>query len=948
MPKIGEISINVTGKTDNLKRALKDGERATKDFSDKVKKSGHDAERAIEGIGKSLSTAQSALVGFVGGLGSGAAMAGLNAISQGVRGLTSAIIDGNAEFERYTMQFEVLLGGAAKAKQRLQELAKFGRDTPFELPEVVRASKVLQSFGGDLLATGESLRLVGDAASMAGVSIDELAVWVGRFYGSLKEGKPAGEALQRFRELAIITPEFTQELEKLVKTNGSAAAAWQLFEGQLGRAKGLMNEQSKTWDGMWSNMIDQVKEFARVVGKPFFDAAKEGLKATLDWFNSEGGQQAQKELRGIAEEIGGVLKEAGPKFIKTAGEGLVKFIKWVASDDAKQAIENLATTAKWIGAIYVALKGIEGVKNLQGILGGLGGAAGGGGSAASAAGAAGWLGRAGGWVTAATVAGVALVENSKGISPTLFSNQSGGTTSKSFGYDAAEALRGDGRSLFNDPVTALRTGSWTPQAVKPYNPFGAGLKLDAFSKAQPKKNGNRSRTGTGVSNTLNNRLGSGIGLGRGGRSGGGSKSGGGEVNWDPFGIIAMVEESFKVAEEFARDQWEEFTRRMQDLAVEGLRLRGGSDADVFRLEVSQGRHADLSKEQQDAIEAKMRENEATRSQVEWSQAFVRSKKEEIGALREMAKELGQGNAIEGFLKNIENAQDQIEFGFWQGITRAFLENAAAQKRQAEASHQAKLAIAELKQEMGEMAKPTEFSRMLGRVWGGDLKDANAADKQSALDMAKRIDKWREWKELQAPIEEQTKRYNDTLRDLALRLSLVGASSEEARMQLELLSQGMTTGQAQSIVFIQRQISELEKLRDISERAADGLTSALMDSFSQIRNGAGAMFQSLVQGFRQTLAEMAQEYLRSMIRDILKNFIFSAFRRSAGSGDGFDPVTSSLGIAPRAPAVAPSAPSAPVVVNMTVNTPDVGGFLRAQGQIAQKMIQTGARAQRRNG
>jgi len=88
----------------------------------------------------------------------------------------------------------------------------------------------------------------------------------------------------------------------------------------------------------------------------------------------------------------------------------------------------------------------------------------------------------------------------------------------------------------------------------------------------------------------------------------------------------------------------------------------------------------------------------------------------------------------------------------------------------------------------------------------------------------------------------------------------------------------------------------------------------------------------------------------MIRDILKNFIFSVFKSSApsssilgsnssaivGAGTGNSGIGSMFG------------PSSPVVVNMTVNTPDVGGFRRAQGQIAQEMITRAGRAQRRNG
>lgn len=985
MPKIGEISINVTGKTDNLKRALKDGERATKDFSEKVKRSGQEAERAFEGSGKKAKDFgdktkkagndagdgldkvkkkakeagseidgatkrargfSSVVAGFAGGFASGFAIEGIRALTQGVRGAMDAMSSSYTETERAHRQLLLFTDGVGGATKRLGELKEMTQLSPFQLPGLTEAARSLSGFTGDLFSAGEGFEMLADVAAAAQVPFESFALQFGRLFNEMRsDGKFSKGALDFFRELGILTPELSKKLEGLVDANGSTAEGMLLLMKRFRDFKGSMADQTNDWDGMIDQMKKGAKEFAFTIGKPFFDEAKSGIKATIDWFNSEGGKKAQEQLAKVAKEAGALLKEVGPKFFTAAADGLVKFITWLVSDDAKDAIDNLANAAKWVGAIYIALKGMSGIKNLQEIIAamgaasaGAGGAAGAGAGAGMAAGASRWLGRAG-WVGVVAGGAYMAVETSKGVSPTLFSGPSGGgTTRESYGYNAAEALRsagsGGATSFVKNPVDALRTGSWTPEANKPFNPMAQGVKIEAPSTLDAR-----------VKNALSGNLGKPPKppkIGSGGRS---AKSG---PMVDAFKWLwDMIEDGFKIAIDMVNDQWREFTERMQELSFEEMRIRGASDADIFAARHKSGLSG-VNDDHAKEIEGKMRSNEALKSQIEWSKAFTQAKKDEMATLREMAKELGQGNAIEGFLKNIEEAQSQADFGFWQSITRAFLDNAAAQKRQAEASHQAKLAISELKQEMGEMAKPTEFSRMLGRVWGGDLKDAGSADKQAALDRSKRIDKWREWKELQAPIEEQTKRYNDTLRDLALRLSLVGASSEEARMQLELLGQGMSTGQAQSIIAVQRMINDLEHLRGISERAADGLTSALMDSFAQIQNGAGAMFQTLVQGFRQTLAEMAQEYLRSMIRDILKNFIFSAFKIAAPSSGGGMQGWMDTGKDGNLWQSAPSAPSAPVVVNMTVNTPDVGGFRRAQDQIAQQMIQKAARAQRRNG
>ena len=70
---------------------------------------------------------------------------GIGAVTGAVGGLVSGMVSGNAEFERYQTQFGVLLKSSEAAKDRLAELADFGAKTPFELPEVVRADKILQA-----------------------------------------------------------------------------------------------------------------------------------------------------------------------------------------------------------------------------------------------------------------------------------------------------------------------------------------------------------------------------------------------------------------------------------------------------------------------------------------------------------------------------------------------------------------------------------------------------------------------------------------------------------------------------------------------------------------------------------------------------------------------------------------------------------------------------------
>src|SRR5207248_10172096 len=110
----------------------------------------------------------------------------------------------------YGTQLAVLMGGTEQAKARLGELSDFAAKTPFELPAVVKAEKVLQGFGltGEKAmkmtgaASNDLLTIIGDVAAGTGVSFDEMALYMGKFSAGA-----TGEAMSRFEELGIVTRE---------------------------------------------------------------------------------------------------------------------------------------------------------------------------------------------------------------------------------------------------------------------------------------------------------------------------------------------------------------------------------------------------------------------------------------------------------------------------------------------------------------------------------------------------------------------------------------------------------------------------------------------------------------------------------------------------------------------------------------------------------------------
>jgi len=193
-------------------------------------------------------------------------------LSLGLAGLTGAALGlrkALSEFskiEDLQTTFITLLGSKGAAKARMDELNKFAAATPFELPEVAQASKVLENLTGGALSTGAGLRMVGDVAAAADASFGEVAVTMGRLYQGMRDGTPFGEAAARMTELTGI--------------NLRQAKSWEEVAAALGKYNGEMARRSETASGKESTFSDSFNMLMSQLGRPFAPAYKGALGGT--------------------------------------------------------------------------------------------------------------------------------------------------------------------------------------------------------------------------------------------------------------------------------------------------------------------------------------------------------------------------------------------------------------------------------------------------------------------------------------------------------------------------------------------------------------------------------------------------------------------------------------------------------------------------------------------
>jgi len=189
-----------------------------------------------------------------------------------------------ADMEKLAVSFEVLLGSASAATARMKELKKFSLVTPFTPKEVINASKLLQTLGGDLIATGDGLTMVGDAAAVSGVAFGEVALHIGRLFGAITSGTSAGEAVARLQELGLITGVAKLEFEELAKAQKKGtieiftqAQGIEKLKGVLGKTEGAMAKLAETASGKFSTLEGNIDNLKEALGTGLNDGLKDGL-----------------------------------------------------------------------------------------------------------------------------------------------------------------------------------------------------------------------------------------------------------------------------------------------------------------------------------------------------------------------------------------------------------------------------------------------------------------------------------------------------------------------------------------------------------------------------------------------------------------------------------------------------------------------------------------------
>jgi len=207
---------------------------------------------------------------------------GITAVGAALAGVAVYAVKAGGELQNVQTAMTNMLGSADKADQMIKELQDFAAHTPFEFKDVTLASQKFLAFGFTAEQIIPTLTAVGDAAAGVGAGqdgVNRLTVALGQIAA---KGKLASQEMMQITELGIpawqmlaqyLGTDVATAQDKVSKGMVDSQMALEaLVGGMESRYAGMMDAQSKTVLGAWSNLMDGVEQTAMQAGLAISEA----------------------------------------------------------------------------------------------------------------------------------------------------------------------------------------------------------------------------------------------------------------------------------------------------------------------------------------------------------------------------------------------------------------------------------------------------------------------------------------------------------------------------------------------------------------------------------------------------------------------------------------------------------------------------------------------------
>lgn len=315
---------------------------------------------------------------------------GVSVAGAGFGGFVKESLDIAGNLEQTQISFETMLKSGAKAEKLFGDLEKLSIKTPFQLSDILEASKLLLAFGFNADKVIETLRILGDASAGLGLGGEGLK----RFAYALGDIKAKGklEAMDLRQLLTAGVPAYRylseglklsqRQIEELMSRGliPSNLGIHMILQGMQKDFAGLTEKQSKSLLGMISNLKDF---FELRIMAGFGEGIKEGMPLLGQLTDMLTNNSAKgKEVQNTFFELGIIVGQA----INNALAMVMKLSQWLSSPQIKTKsweekisliLEKIVNKiSEWIkgpgGKAVLELFTVLGKLAIQGLIAGIG------------------------------------------------------------------------------------------------------------------------------------------------------------------------------------------------------------------------------------------------------------------------------------------------------------------------------------------------------------------------------------------------------------------------------------------------------------------------------------------------------------------------------------------------------------------------------------------------
>lgn len=290
----------------------------------------------------------------------GSMYAAIQGVETGVSAAFGAMIGFNSQLEQADIGFTTMLKSSAAAKDQMQWIKDFAKESPFQYQDLVGYSQQLIALGFSADESRRVLVAAGDAAAGLGRGADGIArvnLALGQMW---TKGKVQSQEMLQLTEAGISAWQILADAygtsvgevqeavtRGLIDAQTAVPALLSGIEAQFG---GLMEKQSTTFQGTWSNILDTLQQDLAEAGEPLFNELTADAREFLDALDDP---QIQGTLNGIGQglaDVAGGVADLSKAAVAGLGPAL-PLMQGIASN-AKTSLPVLLA----VGGAYLAIR----------------------------------------------------------------------------------------------------------------------------------------------------------------------------------------------------------------------------------------------------------------------------------------------------------------------------------------------------------------------------------------------------------------------------------------------------------------------------------------------------------------------------------------------------------------------------------------------------------------